>query len=128
MRTLVAFAICALVLGAAACGGDDDDNGGGGGGGEAPATASACPEGAVVIAMKDIKFDPEQATAKAGQEICWPNEDEVQHNAVAREGADFESDLYGKGETFTATVDQPGTVEYVCTVHPGMDGTIEVTP
>jgi plastocyanin len=125
MRALAATTICALALGAAACGGDDDN---GGGGGEAPAAASACPEGAVVIAMKDIKFDPEQATAKVGQEICWPNEDEVRHNAVAQEGADFASELYGKGETFTATVEEPGTVEYVCTVHPGMDGTIEVTP
>ena len=120
MRLLAVTAFCALAL--AACGGDDE-----GGGGEA-ATASACPDGAVVIAMKDIKFVPEDAKAKVGQEICWPNEDEIQHNAVAEEGADFKSDLYGKGETFTATVDQPGTVKYVCTIHPGMDGTIEVTP
>ena len=124
VRALAVIAVCALAL--AACGGDDED--GGNGGGEAPAAASGCPEGAVVIAMRDIKFVPENATAKVGQEICWPNEDEIQHNAVAEEGADFESELYGKGETFTATVDQPVSVKYVCTIHPGMDGTIEVTP
>jgi plastocyanin len=127
MRALTATALCVLALGAAACGGDDD-GGSGGGASEAPASASTCPDGAVVIAMKDIKFDPKDATAKVGQEICWPNEDEIQHNAVAEEGADFKSELYGKGDIFTATVDQPGTVKYVCTVHPGMDGTIEVTP
>ena len=76
--------------------------------------------------MVDIKFDPEEATAKVGQEICWPNEDDMQHNAVAEEGADFKSELYGKGETFTATVEEPGNVEYVCTVHPGMTGSIDV--
>ena len=113
-----------LALALAACGGDDDGGGGGGG----AAAAAECPEGAVVIAMRDIKFDPENATAKAGQEICWPNEDTIQHNAVAESGADFESDLYGQGEIFTATVSEPGTVEYVCTIHPGMTGTIEVTP
>jgi plastocyanin len=109
-----------LALGLAACGGDDD-------GGGSEATAAACPEGAVVIAMRDIEFVPEQARARVGQEICWSNEDDIQHNAVAESGADFESPLYGKGETFTTTVDQPGTVEYVCTIHPGMDGTIVVT-
>ena len=116
----VALLVLVLALALAACGGDD-------GGGEQSAGSGECPSGAVVIRMVDIKFDPEEATAQAGQEICWPNEDEVEHNAVAESGADFESDLYGKGETFTTTVEEPGRVEYVCTVHPGMDGTIEVT-
>jgi plastocyanin len=111
-----------LALALAACGGDDEGGGGGG------ASAGTCPDGAVVIAMRDIKFDPEDATARVGQEICWPNEDTIEHNAVAESGADFESDLYGEGETFTTTVEEPGTVEYVCTIHPGMTGTIEVRP
>jgi plastocyanin len=116
------LALTALLLALAivACGGDD------GGGGEQPTASGECPSGAVVIRMVDIKFDPEEATASVGQEICWPNEDEIEHNAVAESGADFESELYGKGETFTTTVEEPGRVEYVCTVHPGMDGTIDV--
>jgi plastocyanin len=118
LLTLLLLAILTL----AACGGDDDGGGNGGG------ASAECPDGAVVIAMRDIKFDPETATAKVGQEICWPNEDTIDHNAVAESGADFESPLYGQGETFTATVEQEGTVEYVCTIHPGMVGTIEVTP
>ena len=121
MTRALILLLAVLALGLAACGGDDD------GGGGAGASGEPCPEGAVVIAMRDIKFDPENATAQAGQEICWPNEDTIDHNAVAESGADFESDLYGQGETFTATVEEPGTVEYVCTIHPGMTGTIEVT-
>jgi plastocyanin len=126
MRLASLLAVLAFAVGVAACGGDDD-GGGGGGGSEQPAASGECPGGAVVIRMVDIKFDPEDASARAGQEICWPNEDEIEHNAVAESGATFESELYGKGETFTTTVDEPGTVEYVCTVHPGMTGTIEVT-
>jgi plastocyanin len=110
-----------LALFAAACGGDDD-----GGGGEEGATSAACPSGSVEIKMIDIKFDPQDATAGVGQEVCWINEDTIDHNAVAESGADFKSDLYGKGETFTATVDKPGTVEYVCTIHPGMTGTLTI--
>ena len=119
MRRL-AIPLTLLAVLVAACGGDDDGGGGG-------ASSEACPSGSVEIKMVDIKFDPKDATAKAGQEICWVNEDSIDHNAVAESGATFESELFGKGQTFTATVEEPGTVEYVCTIHPGMTGTIEVT-
>jgi plastocyanin len=122
MTRALILLLAVLALGLAACGGDDDGGGGGGG----SAGSGECPPDAVVIAMRDIKFVPENATARAGQEICWPNEDTIDHNVVAESGADFESELYGQGETFTATVEQPGTVEYVCTIHPAMVGTIEV--
>jgi plastocyanin len=101
----------------AACGGDDD--------GGTSGSSSACPSDAVTIKMVDTKFDPETATVKAGQEVCWVNEDSIQHNAVAENDA-FKSELFNKGETFTATVDQPGTIKYVCTVHPGMTGELDV--
>ena len=117
MRPLLLTA--ALTLALAACGGGDDGGGG--------ASSEACPTGSVTIRMVDIKFDPEDATAGVGQQVCWVNEDSIDHNAVAESGATFESELFGKGKTFTATVDKPGTVEYVCTIHPGMTGTIEVS-
>ena len=117
-RLAIPLTLLAVLVGA--CGGDDDGGGGG-------ASSEACPSGSVEIKMVDIKFDPEDATAQVGQEICWVNEDSIDHNAVAESGATFESELFGKGQTFTATVDEPGTVEYVCTIHPGMTGTIEVT-
>ena len=122
MARALILLLAALSLGLAACGGDDDGGGGGGG-----ASGEPCADDAVVIVMRDIKFDPENATARVGQEICWPNEDTIDHNAVAESGADFESELYGNGQTFTTTVEEPGTVEYVCTIHPAMVGTIEVT-
>jgi plastocyanin len=120
MRIAIATLLLALTL--AACGGDDS-----GGGGEQPASSGECPSEAVVIRMANIKFDPQKATARAGQEICWPNEDAVEHDVTAESGATFKSNLYGKGETFTATVDKPGRVDYICTIHPGMTGSIEVT-
>jgi plastocyanin len=117
-RLLLPLALVAAF--AAACGGDDD-------GGTQGASSEACPSGSVVIKMADIKFDPEDATAGVGQQVCWVNEDAIDHNTVAKSGATFESELFGKGETFTTTLEQPGTVDYVCTIHPGMTGTIEVS-
>jgi plastocyanin len=117
MRRLVLL-LALLATAVAACGGDD-------GGGQG-ASSEACPDGAVVIELADIKFDPEDATADAGQQICWTNEDSIDHDVSAESGADFKSELFGKGQTFTTKVDQPGTVEYVCTIHPGMVGTLTI--
>ena len=118
MRPLLLIA--ALTLALTACGGGDDDGGQG-------ASTRPVPSGTVTIKMVDIKFDPEAADAGVGQEVCWVNEDSIDHNVVADSGATFKSDLFGKGKTFTATVDKPGTVEYECTIHPGMTGTLEVS-
>jgi plastocyanin len=115
-------AALALVLGLVAlagCGGGDDDSGQTG-------SSAPCGPNAVTITMKDTKFVPETANVKAGQQVCWVNEDAIQHDAVAESGADFKSELFNKGETFTTKVDQPGTVKYVCTVHPGMKGELKV--
>jgi plastocyanin len=117
MRRLLPLAL--VILGLAACGGDD-------GGEEQGASSEACPSGSVVIAMADIKFDPEDATAGVGQQVCWVNEDTIDHNAVDEETGKFRSELFGKGETFTTTLDAPATIPYVCTIHPGMTGTLTV--
>jgi plastocyanin len=116
--------ICLLSLGLlfalGACGGDDDET-------EEPAGGRAAPSGDLAtVAMKDIKFDPESVTVKVGQTVRWVNEDTVDHDAVAREGARFKSELFGQGESFEWKADKAGTVKYVCTIHPGMEGTIEV--
>jgi len=118
MRLLAALIVVAALAG---CGGDD-----GGGGASAAASSDKCASDAVVIKMANIKFDPAKATAKPGQAVCWENEDTVDHDAVANSGASFKSDLFHKGQTFTTTVDKPGTVKYECTIHPGMTGEIEV--
>ena len=116
MRALLAFLVGLVVV--AGCGGDDDGGG--------TASSSACASDAVTIKMVDTKFDPETATAKVGDTVCWVNEDAIQHNAVAESGASFKSELFNKGETFTAKLDKAGDVKYVCTVHPGMTGEITV--
>lgn len=141
MRALsILLAALALAL-AAGCGDDDEADGGNV---AAPATPEATEPaergtsdteppavdgeagGAVAIGMKDIQFVPEQATVKVGQQVTWTNNEAVPHNVVADEGADFESDTFGEGGTFSHTPDRAGTITYVCTIHPGMDGTLTV--
>jgi plastocyanin len=122
MRLLLALFVVAVSL--AGCGGDDSSSGGGGS--SAGASSKPCASDAVVIKMANIKFDPAKTTAKVGQSVCWENDDTVDHDASATSGASFKSDLFGKGQTFTTTVDTAGTVKYECTIHPGMTGEIDV--
>jgi plastocyanin len=97
----------------------------------APATtaapSSAKPaSGTVAITLKDIAFNPKQATVKLGQKVTWTNEDDVDHNVIADSGAKFESKAFGKGGTFSYTPTAAGTIAYECTIHPGMKATLMV--
>jgi len=114
----------ALALVAAGCGGDDDDNGGGGGGGQQQAPAATSGGGQVT--MKDIKFNPGTVTIKAGGKVTWTNDDSVGHDVTAD---DFKSGSPGGiegGSTFSHVFKKAGTYDYVCSVHPGMEGTVKV--
>jgi plastocyanin len=135
MRLLALLLACmALGLVVAGCGGDDDD-GGGGGGGEATEQPSGGGDGGgggggggagSNVTMESIAFKPAEITIQAGDTVTWTNEDSVGHDVT---GDDFNSGSPGgiaNGETFEHTFDQAGTFDYVCTVHPGMEGTVTV--
>ena len=131
MRRTALLLTFLLTLGAfafAGCGGSDSDSGDDAGTTtSAPASDGAGGSGAVAVAMKDISFDPGSVTVKVGQKITWTNEDSVQHDVESTSGEKIDSDLFGEGGTFSFTPTEAGTIEYVCTVHPGMDGSITVT-
>ena len=122
-RPLALVALLALVAAlAAGCGG--------GGSSSSTATASSKPAssggGAVTVDMKNIQFAPKDVTVKTGQTITWRNDDTVDHNVTATSGASFKSKNFGNGGTFSFKAAKAGTVKYVCTIHPGMTGTIIV--
>lgn len=122
---------------AAGCGGDEEETA------ATPAPAESTPaqttapteepagdavaEDAVEVTMLDYEFQPREVTVDQGQTITWVNEGEAQHNAVASEGEGPDSELFNPGETYSWTADvEPGEIPYVCTIHPGMEGTIAV--
>jgi len=126
-RILVALcAVLALALGLAACGGSS-------GGGStsastsAPSSSSGGSGGGVTIKMQNIQFSPKDTTVKVGDKVTWTNDDNTDHNVTADSGADFKSKDFGNGATFEFTPDKAGTIKYVCTIHPGMTATLNVT-
>ena len=76
--------------------------------------------------MRGLQFAPKAVTVKVGQTVKWTNLEDIPHNVTAESGASFESDTFGKGKTYEFKAKKAGTVKYVCTIHPGMDGTITV--
>jgi plastocyanin len=93
----------------------------------APSGGSGGAGGAVAISMKNTAFSPTSQTVKVGQKVTWTNQDPFDHNVTATAGAAFKSQNFGQGGTYTFTAKKPGTIKYVCTIHPGMDGTLTVT-
>ncbi|HEU4656257.1 MAG TPA: plastocyanin/azurin family copper-binding protein [Capillimicrobium sp.] len=135
MRRTFLPLLAVLALVAAGCGGDDDESaattGSGGAAAETTATTggAAAPKGkgeTVTVDMVSIQFDPKTVEVEVGDTVRWVNQDTVDHDAVSTSGDEFASDQFGKGGTFEYTTEQPGTIEYECTLHPGMVGTIEV--
>ena len=78
------------------------------------------------VAMRDVKFVPERLTIKVGETVTWRNDESLDHNVFAQKGAKFQSRAFGEGGTYTFTAKKPGTIDYVCTLHPGMDGQLIV--
>lgn len=138
---LVLAAVAALLP---ACGGDDDggttaatgdtavETGATGATAETGATGDASGdcvdltgEGDVfTVTIADFTFDPACFTASASQGITVVNEDDVGHT-FTMVGTDINVPIAG-GETFNgepiAGVVEPGTYEFVCTIHPQMTG------
>ena len=101
---------------AAGCGSGDDGDGGG------------SPVRTPTIEMvSGNAFRPRAAEVAVGQQVTWVNVDGVPHNAVAKEGGEPKSKLLPKGGRYSFTPSRPGRIAYVCTIHPGMEGTLEVT-
>jgi plastocyanin len=124
------LACLALGLVVAGCGGDDDDDGGGGGAAttEQPADGGGGGGGGggAEVTMEGIAFKPAEVTVAVGDTVTWTNNDSAGHDVT---GDDFKSGDPGgiaQGDTFEHTFDQAGTFDYVCTVHPGMEGTVKV--
>lgn len=93
----------------------------------APATGPV-RAGTVQIAYRNIAIAPDTLKVKVGSTLRWTNHDDIVHNVTSVDGPQkLASQDFGEGGTFELKVTSPGTIHYVCTIHPTtMNGTIEV--
>lgn len=111
---LTALALASAAFATAGCGGDD--NGG----------AATVLKAGDVVGMQNLRFKPEHVQVAVGQKITWRNDENIGHDVKADSGAQFASDTFNKDGTYSFTPTEVGTIKYECTLHPGMDGTIDV--
>ncbi len=88
-------------------------------------TAVAARSGPTDVAITGFMFGPGTIKVTAGQKITWTNADDTPHQ-IAVTGKEQRSDLMLKGQSATLQFDEAGNIAYICGLHPGMKGTIEV--
>jgi plastocyanin len=134
-------AIGVLAVGFGGCGGGSDDDA------SSAATAAstdttvepgedsaaggnaAAPSGDAVrsaeVEIEDFSYRPEPVTIEEGGKVIWKNRDSAPHTATAADGS-FDTGTIEEDKLKSETFKEPGTYEYVCSIHPDMHGTVEV--
>ena len=125
---LIGLGTSALTL-LTACGNgpppDSGTTGGGTSGGGGVATATGGPAATTVKQGDDLKFTPTSVSVKVGDTVEWTNAGTVGHNVTFDAGPKTDTMAGGDTAFFKFTV--VGSYHYVCTIHPGMEGTVSVS-
>jgi plastocyanin len=81
----------------------------------------------LVVAQKEIAFDPYVLVAPVGSMVTFPNRDTVRHHVYSFSPAHrFELKLYGREEHRTEHFDKAGIVAMGCNIHDAMAAYIDV--
>jgi len=64
-------------------------------------------------------------TVTVGTTVTVTNQDNVSHTWTSEDDV-FDSGSLGQGESFQFTFDEAGEYTFVCSIHPGMSGSISV--
>lgn len=119
-RPIIVAALALLVAALSACGGSSSA-------GTSTSTASTGrPVGGTTIQIRDYAFSPASLQVKVGSTVTVTNADDVAHTLTAKDKS-FDTGRLEPGKSATVTLRTTGTFAYVCSFHPYMQGTIQVT-
>lgn len=88
------------------------------------ALAGAAQAATHAVTIDGMAFHPATLAVKAGDRITWTNKDVVPHTVTSP--GRFDSHQVDAGKRWTWTATRKGRIGYVCTYHPGMQGTVVV--
>jgi plastocyanin len=97
-----------------------------------PASSSASGSNSITIpqgaAAQQVKayYVPSPSAVSANSKVTWNNKDIAPHTATATNGS-FDTGIINVGSSGSAIVKTEGTVQYHCTIHPWMNGILQVT-
>lgn len=85
-------------------------------------------EGNVSVSIKNHAYGSTSIKVKKGTTVTWKNEDSVEHDVTPDKPDEVfkQSELLGKGKSYSVTFTEAGIYTYYCTPHPYMKGTVEV--
>lgn len=90
--------------------------------------ASAAPVTGDAVAIKNFAFSPATLKVTMGTTVTWINQDTDAHTVTsAGSGGPLHSAALNTHATYSYTFTKPGTYSYLCTIHPFMTATVEVT-
>jgi plastocyanin len=70
-------------------------------------------------------YAPNPGSVQVGQQVRWRNDDSMAHTAT---GTGFDTGILNPGATSAPiTFNTAGNINYFCTLHAGMVGTLSVT-
>jgi plastocyanin len=112
-------------------GGTGTDGLGTGGTGTSPAGVQqvACPaSGTTDVTIQDFLFSPASITVPANTTVKWTNNGPSVHTVTSNAGsiATFDSGEFSAGSSVCFSFADPGTFDYLCTLHPFMTGSVTV--
>ncbi len=88
--------------------------------------AAQKPSGPGTVAIAEFLFGPEKITVKAGQAITWTNVDDSPHQVTVQGATTLRTPVVLKGQSTALQFNDVGSYGYICGLHPGMKGQIEV--
>ena len=86
---------------------------------------TAAKAAGAAVSIANFAFAPGAVTIAPGATVTWSNDDGAPHGLAYKDGAKG-TDVLLPGQKFSRTYDQPGTYDYVCSVHPYMMGKVTV--
>ena len=76
-------------------------------------------------------YNPSDAKVSVGGKVTWKNDDKAAHTVTsgvdATPDGKFDSSLISPGKTFSFAFKEAGTINYYCSLHPWMKGTVTVS-
>ncbi|MFB7493219.1 cupredoxin family copper-binding protein [Streptomyces sp. NPDC056161] len=90
--------------------------------------APAAPVAGNAVAINNFAFSPATLKVKVGTKVTWTNQDTDAHTVTSSgSGGPLRSAALATHATYSYTFTKPGTYAYLCTIHPFMTATVEVT-
>jgi len=80
------------------------------------------------IQIVNMQFVPDVASITVGEYVRWINFDPVDHTSSDTTTDMWDSGTLEPGDVFTLQGNTPGSFDYVCLIHPGQTGTLNVIP